>query len=156
MLHNELLFLPINDSTELRQSHFKCCQLLHQYIVDMYAKIDTKRLMFIRFNQTFLPSEEYVLLRDAVVDYCNTTYTGRLTMFHLHALAVHVICMSMLKVQWHIIVTTRVQPYALHSHVIQLWKTYNISYFMSNYQWISLTSQHVLTDISRHHCWISL
>lgn len=29
----------------------KCRHLYHQYIVDMYAKIESERLRFIRFNQ---------------------------------------------------------------------------------------------------------
>ena len=57
----------------------KCRQLFHQYIVDMYAKIETERLLFIRLNQTKLRSEEYVHLRDAVVNDSNTTNVGRLT-----------------------------------------------------------------------------
>ncbi|XP_029172029.1 uncharacterized protein LOC114941269 [Nylanderia fulva] len=42
-------------------------QLFHQYIVDMYAKVESKRLRFIRYNQAKLRSEEYIHLRDAVV-----------------------------------------------------------------------------------------
>lgn len=41
-------------------------QLFHQYIVDMYAKIESERLRYIRFNQAKLRSEEYIHLRDAV------------------------------------------------------------------------------------------
>ena len=57
----------------------RCRQLFHQYIVDMYAKIETERLIFIRLNQTKLRSEEYVHLRDAVVNDGNTTNVGKLT-----------------------------------------------------------------------------
>lgn len=57
----------------------KCCQLFHQYIVDMYAKIESERLLFIRLNQSKLRSEEYVHLRDAVQIDGNTTNVGRLT-----------------------------------------------------------------------------
>ncbi|GFV20704.1 helitron_like_N domain-containing protein [Trichonephila clavipes] len=46
----------------------KCRQLLHQYIVDMYAKIETERLLYIRLNQTELRSEQYIHLRDAIVN----------------------------------------------------------------------------------------
>ncbi|KAF8783473.1 hypothetical protein HNY73_013630 [Argiope bruennichi] len=42
-------------------------QLFHQYIVDMYAKVESERLLFIRYNQAKLRSEEYIHLRDAVV-----------------------------------------------------------------------------------------
>ncbi|GFV79730.1 helitron_like_N domain-containing protein [Trichonephila clavipes] len=41
-------------------------QLFHQYIVDMYAKVESERLRFLRFNQAKLRSEEYIHLRDAV------------------------------------------------------------------------------------------
>ncbi|GFY32140.1 helitron_like_N domain-containing protein [Trichonephila clavipes] len=46
----------------------KCRQLFHQYIVDMYAKIETERLLYIRLNQTELCSEQYIHLRDAIVN----------------------------------------------------------------------------------------
>jgi len=42
--------------------------LFHQYIVDMYAKIETERLLYIRLNQTKLRSEEYIHLRAIVND----------------------------------------------------------------------------------------
>jgi len=57
----------------------KCLQLFHQYIVDMYAKIESERLLFIRLNQTKLHSEQYIHLRDAVVNDGNTTNVRRLT-----------------------------------------------------------------------------
>lgn len=46
----------------------KCRQLSLQYIVDMYAKIETERLLYIRLNQTTLRSEEYIHLRDAIAN----------------------------------------------------------------------------------------
>ncbi|XP_028966748.1 uncharacterized protein LOC114828104, partial [Galendromus occidentalis] len=56
--------IMIRDNAE---NHILLCrQLFHQYIVDMYAKIETERLLFIRLNQTKLRSEEYVHLRDAI------------------------------------------------------------------------------------------
>ncbi|VDM98102.1 unnamed protein product, partial [Onchocerca ochengi] len=48
----------------------------HRY---MYSKIEIKRLIFIRLNQTKLRSEECIHLRDAVVNDGNKTCTGRLT-----------------------------------------------------------------------------
>lgn len=57
----------------------KCRQLFHQYIVEMYAKIETKRLIFIRLKQTKLRFRESVHLRDEVVNVVNTTNLGRLT-----------------------------------------------------------------------------
>ena len=52
-------------------------QLFHQYIVDMYAKIESERLLFIRLNQTKFCSEQYIHLRDAIVNDGNTTNVGR-------------------------------------------------------------------------------
>ncbi|XP_044582937.1 uncharacterized protein LOC123263956 [Cotesia glomerata] len=40
--------------------------LLNQFLVDMYAKIETERLNYIRNNQKKLRSEEYVHLKDAL------------------------------------------------------------------------------------------
>lgn len=41
----------------------RCRQLFHQFIVDMYAKIESERLLFIRLNQQKLRAEEYIHLR---------------------------------------------------------------------------------------------
>ncbi|GFV41445.1 ATP-dependent DNA helicase [Trichonephila clavipes] len=59
----------------------KCRQLFHQYIVDMYAKIETERLLYIRLNQTELRSEQYIHLRDAIVNDANVNPNelGRMT-----------------------------------------------------------------------------
>ncbi|XP_022165050.1 uncharacterized protein LOC111030043 [Myzus persicae] len=48
----------------------KCRRLYHKYVVDMYVKIETERLTFIRFNQTKLRSEEYIHLREAINTDC--------------------------------------------------------------------------------------
>ena len=40
-------------------------QLFHQFVVDMYAKIESERLLYIRLNQTKLRSEQYIHLRDS-------------------------------------------------------------------------------------------
>ena len=40
--------------------------LFNQFLVDMYAKIETERLNFLRHNQTKLRTENYVHLRDAM------------------------------------------------------------------------------------------
>jgi len=47
---------------------FKCRQLSYQYIVEMYAKIETERLFFIRLNQIQLRSEEYIHLHNVVAN----------------------------------------------------------------------------------------
>lgn len=44
----------------------QCRRLFQQYIVDMYAKIESERLLYLRLNQSKLRSEEYIHLRDAV------------------------------------------------------------------------------------------
>lgn len=54
-------------------------RLFQQYAVDMYVKIETERLNFIRFNQAKLRSEEYVHLRDAISSEGNVNNIGRLT-----------------------------------------------------------------------------
>ncbi|XP_074108441.1 uncharacterized protein LOC141533449 [Cotesia typhae] len=41
--------------------------LFNQFLVDMYTKIETERLNWIRNNQTKLRSEEYIHLKDAMV-----------------------------------------------------------------------------------------
>ena len=45
----------------------------YQFVVDMYAKIESERLLYIRLNQTKLRSEQYIHLRDAVINDGNTT-----------------------------------------------------------------------------------
>ena len=42
-------------------------QLLNQYVVDMYAKIESERLLFIKLHQQQLRSEEYIHLQDAIL-----------------------------------------------------------------------------------------
>lgn len=57
----------------------RCRKLFHQYVVDMYAKIESERLNFIRHNQAKLRSEEYIHLQDAVRNDLNVNDIGRLT-----------------------------------------------------------------------------
>lgn len=57
---------------------FYCRRLFHQYVVDMYAKIETERLNFIRFNQKKLRSEEYIHLRDAINSDGNVQDLGKM------------------------------------------------------------------------------
>ncbi|GBP04814.1 hypothetical protein EVAR_3733_1 [Eumeta japonica] len=54
-------------------------RLLQQYCVDMYVKIETERLTFIRLNQAKLCSEKYIHLRDAISTEGNAANIGRLT-----------------------------------------------------------------------------
>ena len=44
--------------------HFR--QLFHQYLVDMYAKIEAERLRYITLNQQRLRADSYIHLRDAL------------------------------------------------------------------------------------------
>ncbi|XP_050340249.1 uncharacterized protein LOC126766536 [Bactrocera neohumeralis] len=69
---------------------------LQQYCVDMYVKIETERLNFIRLNQAKLRSEEYMHLRDAICTEGDSKNIGRLTILpatytgsprHLHEYA---------------------------------------------------------------------
>ncbi|CAF1606331.1 unnamed protein product [Rotaria magnacalcarata] len=50
----------------------RCRQLFHQFIVDMYTKIESERLWFIRLNQKKLRVDEYIHLRDAIANDGNT------------------------------------------------------------------------------------
>lgn len=45
-----------------------CRALFHQYIVDMYVKIESERLLYIRLNQKKLRVDDYIHLRDAVIN----------------------------------------------------------------------------------------
>lgn len=63
-----LMIRANEDNTILR-----CRQLFHQYIVDMYVKIESERLRYIKFNQTKLRAEEYIHLRDAVIGNVDAT-----------------------------------------------------------------------------------
>ncbi|XP_054266833.1 uncharacterized protein LOC128989005 [Macrosteles quadrilineatus] len=44
----------------------RCNKLLHQFLVDMYVKIESERLRFISLNQKKLRAENYIHLQDAV------------------------------------------------------------------------------------------
>ncbi|KIH43640.1 hypothetical protein ANCDUO_26349, partial [Ancylostoma duodenale] len=46
----------------------KCRQLFHQFVVDMYAKIESERLLYIRLNQRKLRVDDYIHLRDAIAN----------------------------------------------------------------------------------------
>ncbi|XP_065370863.1 uncharacterized protein LOC135963006 [Calliphora vicina] len=56
-----------------------CRELFHQYIVDMYAKIETERLLYIRRNQAKLRVDNYIHLRDALnnQNYINPNELGQ-------------------------------------------------------------------------------
>uniref|UniRef100_A0A6P4EN22 Uncharacterized protein LOC108043706 n=1 Tax=Drosophila rhopaloa TaxID=1041015 RepID=A0A6P4EN22_DRORH len=54
-------------------------RLFQQYCVDMYVKVETERLNFIRFNQSKLRSGEYIHLRDAIATEEHAASIGCLT-----------------------------------------------------------------------------
>ncbi|GFV54507.1 helitron_like_N domain-containing protein [Trichonephila clavipes] len=76
-------------------------QIFHQYIVDMYAKIEREILRYIKFNQAKLRSEEYIHLPDAItgnVDATNDINLVRHIFFHHHhTLVVRIICLNIFK-----------------------------------------------------------
>ncbi|GBN36887.1 hypothetical protein AVEN_32254-1 [Araneus ventricosus] len=63
-------------STENRLLNYR--QLLHQYLVDMYAKIEAERLLFIRLNQKKLSVDEYIHLKDAITNDSDPANHGKL------------------------------------------------------------------------------
>lgn len=54
-------------------------RLFQQFVVDMYVKIETERLNYIRFNQSKLRSEEYIHMRDAIRTEGDVNNIGRMT-----------------------------------------------------------------------------
>ena len=56
----------------------RCRQLFHQFIVDMYAKIISERLLYVRLNQKKLRVDEYIYLRDTIENDGDTTDLGQL------------------------------------------------------------------------------
>lgn len=55
-----------------------CRKLFQQFLVDMYAKVESERLLFIRLNQKKLRTEEYIHLRDAVTNDGNVADIGQM------------------------------------------------------------------------------
>jgi len=64
--------IPQNGTNTLQ-----CHQLFHQYVVDMYAKIESERLFFILLNHKSLRLEECINLRDAIANDGNITDIGK-------------------------------------------------------------------------------
>jgi hypothetical protein len=56
----------------------RCRQLFHQFVVDMYAKIESERLLFVRLNQKKLRVDEYIHLKDAIASDGNANNLGQL------------------------------------------------------------------------------
>lgn len=59
----------------VRQNDFniltRCRQLFHQFLVDMYVKVESERLRYISLNQKKLRVENYIHLQDAVASDAN-------------------------------------------------------------------------------------
>ncbi|XP_067940438.1 uncharacterized protein [Watersipora subatra] len=56
----------------------RCRKLFLQFAVDMYAKIETERLGFIRHHQTRLRADDYIHLRYAMADDRNANQLGNM------------------------------------------------------------------------------
>ncbi|XP_075469185.1 uncharacterized protein LOC142502199 [Ascaphus truei] len=68
--------LMIRDASQNHILH--CRQLFHQFIVDMYAKIESERLLYIRLHQKKLRVDQYIHLRDAVGNDGNVDNIGKM------------------------------------------------------------------------------
>ncbi|XP_075465454.1 uncharacterized protein LOC142499645 [Ascaphus truei] len=68
--------LMIRDASQNHILH--CRQLFHQFIVDMYAKIESERLLYIRLHQKQLRVDQYIHLRDAVGNDGNVDNIGKM------------------------------------------------------------------------------
>jgi hypothetical protein len=56
----------------------KCRALFHQFVVDVYAKIESERLLFQRLNQKKLRAENYIHLRDSIRTDGNISSLGQM------------------------------------------------------------------------------
>ncbi|GBL76140.1 hypothetical protein AVEN_234426-1 [Araneus ventricosus] len=54
----------------------RCRELSQQFMVDMYVKIESERLRYLRYNQQKLRAEEYIHLRDAIAKNADTAEIG--------------------------------------------------------------------------------
>lgn len=72
----------------------RCRDLFSQCMVDMYAKVESEHLLFIRLNQKKLRAENYIHLRDAIATDGNVDDVGKLVILpsthigsprHMHA-----------------------------------------------------------------------
>ncbi|XP_075437913.1 LOW QUALITY PROTEIN: uncharacterized protein LOC142476424 [Ascaphus truei] len=68
--------LMIRDASQNHILH--CRQLFHQFIVDMYAKIESERLLYILLHQKQLRVDQYIHLRDAVGNDGNVDNIGKM------------------------------------------------------------------------------
>ncbi|GBP36883.1 hypothetical protein EVAR_23185_1 [Eumeta japonica] len=80
----------------------KCRRLFQQFAVDMYVKVETERLAFIRFNQAKLRSEDYIHLRDAIHSDGDVQNIGRLTILPSTYIGSHATCTNTLKTMTYV------------------------------------------------------
>ena len=52
--------------------------MFHQFVVDMYTKIESKRLLYIRLNQKDFRAEQYVHFKDPVMNVGKVREMGQL------------------------------------------------------------------------------
>ncbi len=71
--------LPIMQIAPRTVNHIsRCRQLFHQFMVHMYAKNESERLLYVRLNQKKLRVEKYIHLRDAIANDGNANNLGQL------------------------------------------------------------------------------
>ncbi|XP_055307176.1 uncharacterized protein LOC129571398, partial [Sitodiplosis mosellana] len=68
------IMIRANESNHI----LKCGKLFQQYLVDMYTKFESERLLFIRLNQKKLRAENYIHLRDAITNDGNVADIGQM------------------------------------------------------------------------------
>ncbi|GBO46350.1 hypothetical protein AVEN_97536-1 [Araneus ventricosus] len=106
-------------STENRLLNY--IQLLHQYLVDIFAKIEAERLLFIRLNQKKLRVDEYIHLKDAIKNDSDPANHGKLVTFYpQRLLVVHEICTNMLKMPLLTFVMEESHHYSSHTLSIKI------------------------------------
>lgn len=94
-------------------------RLLQQYCVNMYVKIETKRIAFIWLNQAKLHSEEYINLHDATSIEEDAADVGRLTTLPAtYTGSARHICINMRKMKQNMFVIMIGQIYSLPLHEI--------------------------------------
>lgn len=64
--------------SDKRNHILECRQLFNQFIVDMYAKLESERLLYLRRNQKKLRADDYIHLRDAISTEGNINDIGQL------------------------------------------------------------------------------
>lgn len=67
------LMIRANQSNHI----LKCGKLFQQFAVDMFAKIESERLLYIRLNQKKLRVENYIHLRDSIMNDENVNDIGQ-------------------------------------------------------------------------------